>query len=84
MAFIVKAHGVGREKCHQVAQSSNFYYKHVYPSPLIVSSTFYPREQHKLPQVFTVAQIQQLLGDYQSKTPHDSKSILWHGHVASS
>ena len=62
MAFIVKAHGVGREKCHQVAQSCSFYYKHVYPSAFIVPSAFYPRKQHKLPQVFTVAQIQQLLG----------------------
>ncbi len=43
MAFIVKEHGVGREKCHQVAQSCSFYYKYVFPSPFIVPSAFYPR-----------------------------------------
>ncbi|HSF71835.1 MAG TPA: tyrosine-type recombinase/integrase [Methylotenera sp.] len=61
MAFIVKDHGVGREKCHQVAQACSFYYKYVFPSPFIVPSAFYPRKQHKLPKVFTVEQIQQLL-----------------------
>lgn len=59
--FIINEHGVGREKCHQVAQSCSFFYKHVYPSPFIVPSAFYPRKTHKLPQVFTVEQIQQLL-----------------------
>ena len=61
LGFIIKEHGVGREKCHQVAQSCSFYYKHVFPSPFIVPSAFYPRKQHKLPQVFTVEQVQQLL-----------------------
>lgn len=61
LCFIVKEHGVGREKCHQVAQSCSFYYKHVYPSPFIVPAAFYPRKTHKLPQVFTVGQVQQLL-----------------------
>jgi integrase/recombinase XerD len=32
--FIVKEHGVGREKCHQVAQSCSFFFRHVMPSPL--------------------------------------------------
>lgn len=59
--FIINEHGVGREKCHQVAQSCSFFYKHVYPSAFIVPSAFYPRKTHKLPQVFTVEQIQQLL-----------------------
>jgi integrase/recombinase XerD len=59
--FILNEHGVGREKCHQVAQSCSFFYKHVYPSPFIVPSAFYPRKTHKLPQVFTVEQVQQLL-----------------------
>lgn len=59
--FIINEHGVGREKCHQVAQSCSFFYKHVYPSPFIVPSAFYPRKTHKLPQVFTIEQIQQLL-----------------------
>lgn len=59
--FIINEHGVGREKCHQVAQSCSFFYKHVYPSPFIVPSAFYPRKTHKLPQVFTVEQVQQLL-----------------------
>lgn len=59
--FIINEHGVGREKCHQVAQSCSFFYKHVYPSPFIVPSAFYPRKSHKLPQVFTIGQIQQLL-----------------------
>jgi site-specific recombinase XerD len=59
--FIINEHGVGREKCHQVAQSCSFFYKHVYPSPFIVPSAFYPRITHKLPQVFTIEQIQQLL-----------------------
>lgn len=59
--FIINEHKVGREKCHQVAQSCSFFYKHVYPSVFIVPSAFYPRKTHKLPQVFTVEQIQQLL-----------------------
>jgi site-specific recombinase XerD len=59
--FIINEHGVGREKCHQVAQSCSFFYKHVYPSPFIVPSAFYPRKTHKLPQVFTTEQVQQLL-----------------------
>ena len=62
ICFIIKEHGVGREKCHQVAQACSFYYKHVYPSAFIVPSAFYPRKTHKLPQVFSVAQIHQLLG----------------------
>jgi site-specific recombinase XerD len=61
ISFIIKEHGVGREKCHQVAQACSFFYKHVYPSPFIVPSAFYPRKLHKLPQVFSVPQIEQLL-----------------------
>ncbi len=59
--FVVREHGVSREKCHQVAQSCSFYYKHVFPTPFIVPSAFYPRKQHKLPQVFTQEQIAALL-----------------------
>ena len=62
ICFIVKAHGVGREKCHQVSQSCSFYYQHVFPSPFIIPTAFHPRKQHKLPQVFTVDQITALLG----------------------
>jgi integrase/recombinase XerD len=59
--FIVKAHGVGREKCHQVAQSCSFFFKHVLPSPFVIPSQFYPRKENKLPQVFSVEQIKQLV-----------------------
>jgi integrase/recombinase XerD len=61
ICFILKEHGVGREKCHQVSQSCSFYYKHVYPSPFIVPTAFHPRKEHKLPQVFTVEQVAALL-----------------------
>ena len=61
ISFIIKAHGAGRQKCHQVAQSCSFYFKYVYPTPFIVPAAFYPRKTHKLPQVFSVAQLQQLL-----------------------
>ncbi len=61
ICFIIKEHGVGNEKCHQVAQACSFYYKHVYPCAFIVPSAFYPRKSHKLPQVFSVEQIKQLL-----------------------
>lgn len=61
ICFILKEHGVGTEKCHQVAQSCSFYYKHVNPNPAIVPSGFYPRKTHKLPQVFSQEQIAQLL-----------------------
>jgi site-specific recombinase XerD len=61
ITFIITEHGVGREKCHQVAQACSFFYKHVYPSSFIVPSAFYPRKTHKLPQVFSEAQIGQLL-----------------------
>jgi integrase/recombinase XerD len=59
--YIIKEHGVGREKCHQVAQSCSFFFKYVMPSAFIVPSQFYPRKEHKLPQVFSIEQIQQLL-----------------------
>ena len=59
--FIIKEHGVGREKCHQLAQSCSFYFKHVHPSPFIVPSAFYPPKNHQLPQVFSVEQVLQLL-----------------------
>ena len=36
--FIINEHGVGREKCHQVAQSCSFFYKHVYPSAFITAT----------------------------------------------
>lgn len=58
---IIKVHDVGREKCHQVAQSCSFFYKHVMPSPFIVPSQFYPRKEHKLPKIFSVEQVQKLL-----------------------
>lgn len=61
ICFIIKEHGVGREKCHQVAQACSFYYKYVHPSPFIVPSAFYPRKVQKLPQVFSISQIKQLL-----------------------
>lgn len=58
---VVKVYEVGREKCHQVAQSCSFFYKHVIPSPFIVPSQFYPRKEYKLPKVFSEEQIQKLL-----------------------
>jgi integrase len=58
---IIREHGVGREKCHQVAQSCSFFFKYVKPSPFIVPSQFYPRKEHRLPQVFSIAQIKHLL-----------------------
>ena len=61
ITFIIKAHGVGREKCHQVAQACSFYYVFVYPSSFIVPSAFYPRKTNKLPQVFSMVQITALL-----------------------
>lgn len=59
--FIVNEHGVGREKCHQVAQSCSFFFKHVIPSPFVIPSQFYPRKENKLPQVFSTHQVKQLI-----------------------
>jgi len=59
--FIVKEHEVGRAKCHQVAQSCSFFFKHVMPSPFIIPSQFYPRKENKLPQVFSKEQVKQLI-----------------------
>lgn len=59
--YIIKVHGAGREKCHQAAQACSFFFKHVMPACFITPSQFYPRKEHRLPQVFTVAQVQQLL-----------------------
>ena len=53
--FIVTEHGVGREKCHQIAQSCSFFFKHVIPSQ------FYPRKENKLPQIFSTQQVKQLI-----------------------
>jgi len=59
--YIIKEHGVGREKCHQAAQSCSFFFKHVQPSPFVIPSQFYPRKEKKLPQVFSVDQVKQLV-----------------------
>jgi integrase/recombinase XerD len=59
--FIVNEHGVGREKCHQVAQSCSFFFKYVIPSSLVIPSQFYPRKEDKLPQVFSKEQAKQLI-----------------------
>ena len=61
ITYIIEAHGVGRQKCHQVAQSCSSYYKYIYPSPFILPSAFYPRKTHKLPQVFSADQVRLLL-----------------------
>ena len=60
--YIVKEHEVGREKCHQVAQSCSFFFKYVLPSPFVIPSQFYPRKENKLPQVFSIDQVKQLIG----------------------
>ena len=36
ICFIIKEHGVGREKYHQAAQACSFYFKHVCPSAFII------------------------------------------------
>ena len=59
--FIVAEHKVGRAKCHQVAQSCSFFFKYVIPSPFVIPSQFYPRKENKLPQIFSVDQVKQLL-----------------------
>lgn len=59
--FIINEHGVGREKCHQVAQACSFFFKQVMPSPFVIPSQFYPRKENKLPQVFSIEQIKQLV-----------------------
>ena len=59
--YIIKEHGVGREKCHQAAQACSFFFKYVMPSPFIIPSQFYPRKEHKLPQVFSTEQVSLLL-----------------------
>ena len=38
--FVIKEHGVGREKCHQVAQACSFFFKQVLPSPFVIPSQF--------------------------------------------
>ena len=52
---------VGREKCHQVAQSCSFFYKYVLPTPFIVPSSFYPRKEYKLPTVLNEEDIKKLI-----------------------
>lgn len=59
--FIVREHEVGWEKCHQVAQSCSFFFKYVMPSPFVIPSQFYPRKENKLPQVFSIDQVKELL-----------------------
>ncbi len=62
ICFIIREHRVGREKCHQVAQSCSFFYQHVFPSAYVNPTAFFPRRVQKLPPIFSVDQIQQLLG----------------------
>jgi integrase/recombinase XerD len=76
--YIIKVHEVGREKCHQVAQSCSFFFKYVMPSPFIVPSQFYPRKEHKLPQIFSIVQIQQLLSAA-TNTKHKMILSLFYG-----
>ena len=59
--YIKSKYQVGREKCHQVAQSCSFFYKHVLPSPFIVPSSFYPRKEYKLPTVLSEEDIKRLI-----------------------
>ena len=75
---IIREYSAGREKCHQVAQSCSFFFKYVMPSPFIVPSQFYPREEHKLPQVFSTDQVQQLLSSA-TNTKHRMILSLFYG-----
>ena len=59
--YVIKEHEVGREKCHQVAQACSFFFKHVQPSAFVIPAQFYPRKDNKLPQVFSLEQVRQLL-----------------------
>jgi integrase/recombinase XerD len=59
--YIIRENGVGRAKCHQVAQSCSFFYKWVIPSTYVNPSKFYPRKEHKLPKIFNRNQLKQLL-----------------------
>ena len=76
--YIIREHGVGREKCHQVAQSCSFFFKYVMPSSFIVPSQFYPRKEHKLPQIFSIDQIGQLLSAA-TNTKHRMILSLFYG-----
>jgi integrase/recombinase XerD len=58
---IIRENGVGRAKCHQVAQSCSFFFKWVVPSTYVNPSKFYPRKEHKLPKIFNRNQLRQLL-----------------------
>lgn len=59
--YIKSVYKVGREKCHQVAQSCSFFYKHVIPSSFIVPSSFYPRKECKLPTLLSEEEVKKLI-----------------------
>jgi len=59
--YIKKQFSSGYDKCRMVAQSCSFFYKNILKVPYVVPSAFYPRKEHKLPEILSQKQVAKLL-----------------------
>ena len=76
--YIKSVYKVGREKCHQVAQSCSFFYKQVLPTPFIIPSSFYPRKEYKLPTLMSEEEVKKLIDGVDHKK-HKVMISLFYG-----
>lgn len=61
ICYLKQVFNSGRDKCRMVASSVSFFYKHIVKRPYDIPSKLYPRKAYKLPNVMSVAEVQQLL-----------------------
>ena len=59
--FIKKHFGSRYDKCRMVAQACSFFYKNVLRVSFVVPSAFYPRQEHKLPNILSTEEVKTLL-----------------------
>ncbi|MEL7181715.1 MAG: tyrosine-type recombinase/integrase [Pseudomonadota bacterium] len=59
--YIKKHFGSGYDKCRMVAQALSCFYKHILQVPYVVPSSFYPRQEKKLPEILTVEEVVHLM-----------------------
>lgn len=59
--FIKKQFGSGYDKCRMVAQACSFFYKNILKVDYVVPSAFYPRVEHKFPNILSEDEFVHLL-----------------------
>lgn len=59
--YLKKHFGSGYDKCRMVAQSCSFFYKNILKVEYVVPSAFYPRAEHRLPNILSEEEFLRLL-----------------------